>query len=104
MELPRFMVSSDLKARGITRVGTIKSTYRDITARFGTPSLSEAAGDSFDGFETVVWKIKFENNLYAEISDTSQFGVKSEARECTEWAIYGHEENVVHYIKEYLRK
>jgi hypothetical protein len=104
MELPRFMVSRDFKVRGISRLATIKSTYKDISARFGTPVLSETAGDSFDGFETVVWKIKFENGLYAEISDTSQFGIKSDARTCSEWAIYGHNENVIHYIKEYLRK
>lgn len=102
MQLPKFIVSKDIPARGITRVGTIRSTYNEISKRFGPPTLSEAAGDSFDGFESVVWKIKFENNLIAEISDLGEFGKDKDYRSCEIWAIHGHNQQVVQYIKKYL--
>jgi hypothetical protein len=104
MDLPRFMVSRDIKTRGIAKLGVINTTYRELSSKFGNPCLSESAGDDFDGFETVAWKIKFENGLIAEISDVSEFGVKNDYRDCKKWAIYGHNQNVLSYVKRYLGK
>lgn len=102
MQLPRFMTAKEIPTRGITRVGTLNVSYRDLTKKFGNPTLSAAAGDDFDGFETIAWRFKFENGLIAEISDLNEFGNKNDYQDCSKWAIYGHTGSVVDYIKGYL--
>lgn len=103
MQLPRFLVSKDIAQRGISRLGVINTTYTNLTKIFGSPCLSEAAGDSFDGLETVSWKIKFENGLIAEISDVGSFGERTNYKSCNMWNVYGHSPAVLDYIKAYTR-
>lgn len=103
MQLPRFLVSKDIAQRGISRLGTINTSYSNLTKVFGSPCLSESAGDAFDGLETVSWKIKFENGLIAEISDVGKFGERENYKNCNSWNIFGHSPEVLNYIKHYLK-
>jgi hypothetical protein len=103
MAAPRFYVGKDIGSRGIARIGVINAPYTKIAKIFGSPSLSEAAGDSFDGTETVCWKIKFETGHVGEITDVSGFGDKKDYKQCTRWNIFGHEPVVMEFIKAYIK-
>lgn len=103
MQVPRFLISKDIKQRGIVRLDTINTEFNNIHRVFGSPCLSEAAGDIFDGPESVAWIIKFEDGLIAEISDVSMFGDDKNYKKCTSWHVFGHSPRVVEYIKAYLK-
>lgn len=103
MQVPRFFISKDIKQRGIVRLNKIDTPFSNLNRVFGSPCLSESAGDIFDGSETVAWVIKFEDGLVAEISDINEFGDAKNYKNCTSWNIYGHSPRVVEYIKAYLR-
>ena len=103
MAAPRFYVSKDIASRGIARIGTISVPYNKIAKVFGAPTMSEVAGDSFDGTETVSWRIKFETGHVGEITDVSGFGDKQDYKLCTRWNIFGHEPVVMEFIKQYLK-
>lgn len=102
MLLPKFYVSKDIPSRGISRLGTINLSYNKIIKVFGAPTASEASGDNFDGSETVSWKIKFENGYVGEITDNNSFGEKDDYRACNSWNVFGHDAQVLQYIKAYL--
>jgi hypothetical protein len=90
MAAPRFYVSKDITSRGIARIGTISVPYNKIAKVFGSPTMSEVSGDSFDGTETVSWRI-------------SGFGDKQDYKMCTRWNVFGHEPVVMDFIKQYLK-
>lgn len=103
MNSPRFYVSKDIQKRGILRLGTLSVPYQKIQKVFGAPCLSEAAGDAFDGSESVAWTIKFETGHVAEITDINSFGQKTDYKTCTDWAIFGHDDSVFNLLKNMLR-
>lgn len=98
MDIPRFFVSANIHPRGITKLKTIDADYKTICRVFGNPTKSESAGDTFDGFETVSWTIKFENGLIAEITDSNAFGHKEPYTQSKKWNVYGHYNEVLSYI------
>lgn len=103
MNAPKFYVSKDIQKRGILRLGTITTPYQTIQKIFGKPCLSEAAGDSFDGSESVSWVIKFETGHVAEITDINAFGQKRDYKVCNTWAIFGHDDSVFNLLKNMLK-
>ena len=97
------MVVKEGNKRGIARLGIINVPYNKIAKVFGPPSLSEAAGDLFDGLESAAWIIKFESGHIAEITDVGRFGDRVDYKACNQWAIFGHDPVIMDVIKQYIK-
>ena len=90
-----FKTGKEYDTRMMSRVGTVKASYSIMHRIFGRPTFDANRGDDFDGLETRVWNIRFDDGLLARISDNKAFGqaVPSNPDEVLTWTIHGYSTN-----------
>lgn len=104
-----FRSGKDIDTRMTHRVGTLNASYNLIKRIFGHPTYDSARGDEFDGIESKVWNIQFEDGLVVRLSDAKEFGVENTAldSDVRTWRVQGYSDkaNVViqHLVQSYQK-